>query len=90
MLDTIVHVDCVKPPQAYLVEVQLIKQVHEPFVLALLSKHSVVLDQSVQSQLGLIIYVHLHWLQCMSCWSASQHPDMKLHLNHCSSGSKRQ
>ncbi len=70
MLDSIVHVGCVKPPQAYLVEVQLIKQVHKPFVLALLTKHSVVLDQSVQSQLGLIIYVHLHWLQCMSCWSA--------------------
>lgn len=84
---TFVHVDCVIPRQAYLVEVQLIKQVHEPFILALLTKHSVVLDQSMQRQLGLIIYIHLHWLQCMSCWSASQNLDMKLHLNLCSSGS---
>lgn len=76
MQHCIVHVDCVIPPRAYLVEVQLIKQIHKPFVLALLTKHSVMLDQSVQSQLGLVIYVHLHWLQCMSCWSASQNLDI--------------
>ena len=46
----------------YLVEIQLIKQVHEPLVLAIFTEHGVVLYQSVQRKLGLIINIHLHRL----------------------------
>lgn len=47
----------------YLVELQHIKQVKELAVLLAVLQLAVVLLQTVQRQLGLIIYKHLHGLQ---------------------------
>jgi len=44
---------------AYLVEVQGIQQVCELPILLLLMQHHVVLDQTVQRQLALIIHIDL-------------------------------
>ena len=54
----------------HLIEVQGIQQIIQLAVLLLFIQHDIVLDKSVQSELGLIIHVDLHRLHHMTALPA--------------------